>query len=129
MIDCFFGKTTHVTIVPLEERRTVNSQCYTTICLPVVFQEIRKSNHRRWITLHPDNMSSLTSIQTTVFLSTQNIALMSHPPYSPDLTPNDFFLFSHVKIKWEVNVFRHLKKRLMFWRYLNQSGKSASTIG
>ena len=39
-----------------------------------------------------------------------------------------------LKIKWEVNVFRHLKKRLMrsecvFWRYLNQSGKSASTIG
>ena len=38
------------------------------------------------------------------------------------------------KIKWEANVFWYLKKRLMrsecmFLRYLNQSGKSASTIG
>ena len=42
MIACFFGKTGHVAIVPLEQRRTVNSEWYTTICLPVVFQEIRK---------------------------------------------------------------------------------------
>ena len=38
------------------------------------------------------------------------------------------------KIRRNVNVFRHLKKRLMrsecmFWRYLNQIAKSASTIG
>ena len=47
MIACFFGKTGHVAIVPLEQRRTVNSESYTTICLPVVFQEIRKTNRRR----------------------------------------------------------------------------------
>ena len=33
----------------------------------------------------------------TAFLRTQNIDLMSHPPYSPDLAPNDFFLFPYVK--------------------------------
>ena len=40
MIAYFFGKTGHVAIVPLEQRRTVNSEWYTTIFLPVVFQEI-----------------------------------------------------------------------------------------
>ena len=41
----FFGKTGHVAIVPQEEqRRTVNSEWYTTICWAVVFQEIRKTN-------------------------------------------------------------------------------------
>ena len=40
---------------------------------------------------------SHTSAQTTAFLSTQNLDLMSHPPYSPDLIPNDFFLFPYVK--------------------------------
>lgn len=99
MIACFFGKTGHVATVPLEQRRTVNSEWYTTICLPVVFQEIRKTNRRRRITLHHDNASSHTSAQTTAFLSTQNIDLMSHPPYSPDLSPNDFFLFPYVKNK------------------------------
>ena len=58
--------------------------------MSVVFQEIRKINRRRRITLHHDNVSSHTSAQTAAFLSTQNIRLMSHPPYSPDLAPNDF---------------------------------------
>ena len=55
---CFFGKTRFVANVPLEQRRSVNSEWYTTICLPVVFQEIRKTNRRRRITLHHDNASS-----------------------------------------------------------------------
>ena len=94
MIACFLRKTG-----PLEQRRTVNSEWYTTIYLPVVFQKIRKPNRRRRITFHQDNASSHTSIQTTAFLSTQNIDLMTHPPYSPDLAPNYFFLFPYVKNK------------------------------
>ena len=99
MIACFFGKTGHVAFVRLERRRTINYERYTTICLPVVFQEIRKTNRLRRIILHHDNVSSHTSAQTTAFLSTQNIDLMSHLPYSPDLAPNDFFLFPYKKKK------------------------------
>ena len=92
----FFGKSGHIAI---EQRRLVNFEWYTTICLAVVFQEIRKTKRRRRITLHHDNASSHTSAQTTAFLSTQNIDLMSYPPYSPVLAPNDFFLFPYVKNK------------------------------
>ena len=99
MIACFFGKTEHVAIVPLEQRRTVNSEWYTTICLPVVFQEIREINRRWRITLRHDNTSSHTSAQTTAFQSTQNIDFMSHPLYSSELAPNDFFLLPYVKNK------------------------------
>ena len=95
----FFRKNLFVVIVPLEQRRTVNSVWYTTICLPVVFLEIRKTNCRRRITLHLDNAGSHTSTQTTAFLSTQIIDLMCHTPYSPALVPNDFFLFPYVKNK------------------------------
>ena len=95
----FSEKTGHVAIVPLEQRRTVNSDWYTTICLPVILPEIRKTNRRRRITLHHDNASSHTSAQTTGFLSTQNIDLISHSPYSPNLAPNDFFLLPYVKNK------------------------------
>ena len=91
MIACFFGKTGHVAIVSLEQRRTVNSGWYTSICLPIVFQKIRKTNRRLRITLHYDNASSQTLAQTIVFLITQNIDLMSYPPYSPELAPNDLF--------------------------------------
>ena len=95
----FFVKTGHVAIVPLEQCRTANSVWYTTICLPVACQEIRKTNRRKRITLQNDNVSSHTSDQTTACLSTQNIDLISHPQYSPDLAPNDLFLFPYVKNK------------------------------
>ena len=49
-----------------------------TIWLAVVLQEIRKTNRRRRITFHHDS---------------------KHPPYSPDLAPNEFFLFAYVKNK------------------------------
>ena len=59
MISCFFWKTGHVTIVRLEQRRTVNSEWYTTIFLPVVFQEIRKTNRQRPHSLFTTTMRAL----------------------------------------------------------------------
>ena len=70
IIACLLRKTAHVAIVPLELRRTVNSECYATICLPVVFQEIRKTKRRRRITHHHVNVSSRTSGETIAFLRT-----------------------------------------------------------
>lgn len=99
MVACFFTKTGHVATVPLEKQKTVNSAWYTTICLPEVFGELRKSNAKRRIILHHDNASSHTSHQTSEYLATQNIELMGHPPYSPDLAPNYFFLFPTIKNK------------------------------
>lgn len=99
MVACFFGINGHVATVPLHERRTVNSDWYTTICLPKVLEEIRKTNKTRRIILHHDNASSHTSAKTREYLSGQNIELMGHPAYSPDLAPNDFFLFPHIKNK------------------------------
>ena len=67
-----------------------------------------------------------TCAQTTAFLNGQNVEL------SPDLAPNDFFLFQHIKQKCVVNDFRRRKMLLkrskpMFWICLNRSGKRAST--
>ena len=35
---------------------------------------------------------------------------LSHPPYSPDLAPSDYFLFRVVKNFFRVNDFRAMKK-------------------
>lgn len=99
MIAAFFGVTGHVATVALEDRRTVNADWYTTICLPEVINEIRKTNAKRRIILHHDNASSHTASQTIDYLKRQNVELMTHCPYSPDLSPNDFFLFPFVKNK------------------------------
>jgi len=69
MVDCFFGITGHVATVLLEQRRTVNSERYTTICLPEVFGGIRKKSRRRRIIVYHDNASSHTSVQTTAYLT------------------------------------------------------------
>ena len=55
----FLGKSEHVAIVPLEQLRTANSEWYTIIWLPVVFQEIRKTN--RWL-LYTTTMRTLTHL-------------------------------------------------------------------
>lgn len=99
MVACFFGITGHVATVPLEHRRTVNSEWYTTICLPEVFEKLREKSKKRRIILHHDNASCHRSAETMQFLTGQNIELMGHPPYSPDLAPNDFFLFPNIKKK------------------------------
>ncbi|KAF7283828.1 hypothetical protein GWI33_022867 [Rhynchophorus ferrugineus] len=80
--------------------------------LPEVFGEIRKTNNRRRLVLHYDNASSQTSAQTRDNLSTQNIELMGYPPYSPDLAPNNFFLFPFVKNKPRGQRFSSLKEAI-----------------
>ena len=61
--NCFFCKTGHVASVLLQHRRTVNSEWHSTICLPKLFGEIRKTNQRRRMIVHHGNESSHTSAQ------------------------------------------------------------------
>ncbi|CAH1971917.1 unnamed protein product [Acanthoscelides obtectus] len=70
---------------------------YTTICLPKVITELRKINPERRIILHQDNTSSHTAQEIRQYLTEENMELLDHPPYSPDLRPNDFFTFPKIK--------------------------------
>nr|XP_012219029.1 PREDICTED: putative uncharacterized protein FLJ37770 [Linepithema humile] len=38
-----------------------------------------------------DNAPSHSSLQVREFLAKKNVAMLPHPPYSPDLAPTDFF--------------------------------------
>jgi transposase len=51
-----------------------------------------------WL-LHHDNEAARTSLKTTEFVTNNNIAIVLHPPYSPDLAPYDFALFPKFKMK------------------------------
>ncbi|CAH1995837.1 unnamed protein product [Acanthoscelides obtectus] len=79
------------------KQRTVTADWYTTICLPKVITELRKINLERRIILHQDNASSHTAQKTRQYLAEENVELLDHPPYSPDLSPNDFFTFPKIK--------------------------------
>jgi transposase len=49
------------------------------------------------IFLH-DNAASHTTLAVQQFLTKNNIPIVSHLPYSPDLAPSDFWLFHMLKV-------------------------------
>ena len=53
--------------------------------------------------LHHDNAPCHTAISVIEFLAKKGIRVVPQPPYSPDLSPCDFFLFPKLKF--------HLKGR------------------
>ncbi|CAH1956331.1 unnamed protein product [Acanthoscelides obtectus] len=56
----------------------------------------RKINPERRIILHQDNASSHTAQKIRQYLTEGNVELLDHPPYSPNLSPNDFFTFPKI---------------------------------
>jgi len=53
--------------------------------------------------LHHDNAPCHIAISVNQFLASKNIPVAPQPPYLPDLSPCDFFLFPRLK--------KHLKRR------------------
>jgi histone-lysine N-methyltransferase SETMAR len=55
-----------------------------------------------WFLLH-DNAPSHSALVVKTFLAKHDVVEISHPPYSPDLAPADFFLFPSVKtaLQWK----------------------------
>jgi len=39
-----------------------------------------------------------STLSVKQFLANKNITVLKHPPYSPDLTPCDFYLFPKIKL-------------------------------
>jgi len=57
---------------------------------------VRPGIARTWM-LHHDNAQCHTAVSVNEFLAEKSIPVVPQPPYSPDLSPYDFFLFSQLK--------------------------------
>ncbi|KZC08663.1 Histone-lysine N-methyltransferase SETMAR [Dufourea novaeangliae] len=44
-----------------------------------------------------DNARPHTAIRMLTFVAKRSVTVLEHPPYSPDMTPADFFLFPRLK--------------------------------
>jgi histone-lysine N-methyltransferase SETMAR len=53
---------------------------------------------RGFFLLH-DNVPAHKAASVCQFLNQKNVTTLYHPPYSPDLSPPDYFLFPKLKIK------------------------------
>ncbi|CAH1959169.1 unnamed protein product [Acanthoscelides obtectus] len=103
LVAIFLSKAGRIATIPLNEQRTVTADWYTTISLQKVITELGKINPERRITLHQDNASSLTAQKARQYLTEENVELLDHPPYSPDLSPNDFFPYPEIKNRLRAN--------------------------
>jgi hypothetical protein len=87
----------------------VNQHHYLDILKHLRDQVHRKRPQRWWNQdwlLHHDNAQAHTALSVQRFLAAKNMAVVPHPPYSPDLAPCDFFLFPRTKSKLKVRRFQ-----------------------
>ncbi len=62
-----------------------------------VFKRKRPEMAKKTWFLHWDNAPVHTARNVRMFLDQNNIQVLEHPPYSPDLAPADYFLFPRMK--------------------------------
>jgi len=82
------------------EGQKVNAEFYVDV-LDWLLKRIRrvrtaKFQYSEWFLFH-DNAPSHNAAIVKKFLANKNVAVLHHPPYSPDLAPADYFLFPKFK--------------------------------
>ena len=128
MIACFFATIGHVATIQLEDRKTATADWYVNHCFPKVFQAWCKWHPQTGVhglLLHHDNASTHTAAVTLDFLAINNIQLVTHLPYSPDLAPCDRFLLLSIKRQQKGKQFQNTKdaehsSKASFWTYPSQ---------
>ncbi|KAF7266605.1 hypothetical protein GWI33_020106 [Rhynchophorus ferrugineus] len=80
-------------------RRTINSDYYIALLDRLKDEIAEKRPHlkKKKLLLHQDNASCHKSVNTMAKIHELGFELLPHPPYSPDLPPTDYFLFSDLK--------------------------------
>ncbi|KAL4126948.1 hypothetical protein QTP88_011146 [Uroleucon formosanum] len=98
MMICFFDKgIVHKEFVP--PGQTVNQHFYLKVLdrLRKRVIRVRPEIAKTWI-LHHDNAPCHRAFSVSRFLTSKNIAVLPQAPYSPDMSPCDFFLFPQTKL-------------------------------
>ncbi|CAF1125954.1 unnamed protein product, partial [Didymodactylos carnosus] len=103
MVPIFFMKSGLIKSIPLERGETVTKRWYVDSCLPQGFETVsewRQKTGLRGLILHDDNAWPHRAGIVNGFLAKNRVEPYRNPPYSPDLSPCDFFLFTKLKINY-----------------------------
>ena len=98
MYAIFFNSSGPVVQVPCPSGHTITGRFYKNSVLKKVKEFYNKKRPSKgWSGVHllHDNASSHEVVKT--FLASENVKVLNHPPYSPHLSPCDFFLFPRLK--------------------------------
>ena len=96
----FFNSSGPVVQVPCPSDHTVTGRFYKNSILKKVKEFYNKKRPSKgWSGVHllHDNASSHKCEVVMSFLASEKVKVLNHPPYSPDLSPCDFFLFPRQK--------------------------------
>lgn len=96
----FFNSSGPVVQIPTPNRRSVTGQFYRDVVLKKVKKHYSKQRPKtgiRNVCLLHDNAPAHKSKLVQDYLKQERIIQLPHPPYSPDLSPCDFFLFPKLK--------------------------------
>ena len=96
----FFNSSGPVVQVPCPSGHTVTGRFYKNSVLKKVKEFYNKKRPSKgWSGVHllRDNASSHKCEVVKSFLASEKVKSLNHPPYSPGLSPRDFFLFPRLK--------------------------------
>ena len=96
----FFNSSGPVVQVPCPSGHTVTGRFYKNSVLKKVKEFYNKKRPSKgWSGVHllHDNFSSHKCEVVKSCLASEKMKVLNHPPYSPDLSPCDFFLFPRLK--------------------------------
>lgn len=100
MFTVFFKSTGYVFIDRMQVGETINARNYEEKCLKPLVAEIKRARPitgTKGMKILHENVRPHTTTAIKTYLNQEGIEIIDHPPYSPDLAPCDFRLFSHVK--------------------------------
>jgi len=102
MLICFFDQKENVLKEFVPPGQTVNAAFYTKV-LRRLRENVRRERPDQWQNntwlLHHDIAPAHAALLTRRFLTNNNMTVVPHPPYSPDLAPSDFLLFPKLKME------------------------------
>jgi histone-lysine N-methyltransferase SETMAR len=96
----FFKSNSPVLVHAVGKGKTIDHQYYIENCLKPVVKEIwkqRKSSGTNGVKLLHDNARPHVHSDVIDYLTKEGINIMSHPPYSSDLAPCDYWLNDYIK--------------------------------
>ena len=82
--------------IPIPNGRTITGRFYKNDVLAHYVKHRRATGLRGLFLIH-DNAPAHKSVIVQNFLKEESVIQLPHPPYSPDLSPCDFFLFPLLK--------------------------------
>jgi len=92
---------------------TVNREFYFKV-MKRLREAVRRKRPEAWTNktwmLHHDNAPAHASLLIREFLAKQDTFVVPQPPYSPDLTPADFFVFPKLKSTIKGRRFQTIEK-------------------